>query len=184
MQVVFLPHSSRPATRISAAAASGAGHSFLFFLNLPRRIFHTSPSKAYTFCLFLRVYGYNITFSEGRFSAFAAGNKLNFKFSIVSARDLTQEQICAKFEWLKAVTKTRNFRRIPREDATLVQGSRNTAKADTTSEPLGRNARSGAPVKASMRDGYALTRVEPWNTLYPTPDFRQGMGLFLCPPRY
>ena len=49
--------------------------------------------------------------------------------------------------------KTRADRKIPREGATLVQGSRNTAKADTTSEPWGRNASSGAPVKASMSDG-------------------------------
>ena len=59
----------------------------------------------------------------------------------------------------------------------MVQGICTPAEDDTTSEPPGRNARTGAPVKASMSDGYAVTRVEPWNTLYPTPDF-QGVGLF------
>ena len=36
----------------------------------------------------------------------------------------------------------------------MVQGICNTAGDDTTSEPPGRNARTGAPVKASMSDGY------------------------------
>ena len=43
--------------------------------------------------------------------------------------------------------------KIPREDAILVQGGRNPAGNDTTSEPRGRNAPTGAPVKASMSDG-------------------------------
>ena len=43
--------------------------------------------------------------------------------------------------------------KIPREDATLVQGIRTPAGDDTTSEPQGRNALPGAPVKASMSDG-------------------------------
>ena len=94
---------------------------------------------------------------------------------------MTFRVLCAKFEGSNAVTKTCCFRRIPREAATLVQGSRNTAKTDTTSEPPGRNARTGAPVKASMSDGYAVTRVEPWNTLYPTPDL-SGDGIFLLSP--
>ena len=79
--------------------------------------------------------------------------------------------------------KTRNPRRIPREDATLVQGICNTARVDTTSEPPGRNARTGAPVIASM-SGFRIeaTRVEPWNTLYPTP-VSSGDGNFLYPPQ-
>jgi len=64
-----------------------------------------------------------------------------------------------------------------------VQGICNTAEIDTTSEPQGRNVLSGAPVTASMSDGYAVTRVEPWNTLYPTPDLCQGMGIFYTFPR-
>ena len=65
---------------------------------------------------------------------------------------LTSGRFYATFYMLKAVTKTRRFRRIPREDATLVHGSRNTAQTDTTFVPPGRNARTGAPVKAPMSD--------------------------------
>ena len=56
------------------------------------------------------------------------------------------------FLYKKAVMKTRGPGKIPREDAILVQGSRNPAGDDTTSEPQGRNALPGAPVKASMSD--------------------------------
>ena len=45
--------------------------------------------------------------------------------------------------------KTRACGKIPREDATLVQGICNPAVCDTTSEPWGRNALPGAPVIAS-----------------------------------
>ena len=49
----------------------------------------------------------------------------------------------------------------------LVQGICTPAGNDTTSELQGRNALTGAPVKASMSDGVrAVTRVEPWNTVY------------------
>ena len=54
------------------------------------------------------------------------------------------------FLYKKAVMKTRDPGKIPREGAILVQGIRNTAGDDTTSEPRGRNAPTGAPVKASM----------------------------------
>ena len=37
----------------------------------------------------------------------------------------------------------------------MVKGFRNTARHDTTSEPQGRNALPGAPVKASMSDGFS-----------------------------
>ena len=43
--------------------------------------------------------------------------------------------------------------KIPREEATLVQGFCNTAACDTTSEPPGGNTGTGTPVKASMSDG-------------------------------
>ena len=55
---------------------------------------------------------------------------------------------------LKAVMKTRLPGKIPREAATLVQGGCTPAGKDTTSEPRGRNAPPGAPVKASMSDGF------------------------------
>ena len=64
----------------------------------------------------------------------------------------------------------------------MVKGFCNTARYDTTSEPQGRNALPGAPVKASMSGSAGrATRVEPWNTLYPTPDF-QGVGIFYTLP--
>ena len=50
--------------------------------------------------------------------------------------------------------KTRADRKIPREGATLVQGIRTPADSDTTSEPQGRNALTGAPVKAPMSGFY------------------------------
>ena len=62
----------------------------------------------------------------------------------------------------------------------MLRGSCIPADGDTTSEPHGGNAMPGAPVKASMSDGYAVTRVEPWNTLYPTPVL-SGDGVFLYP---
>ena len=52
-----------------------------------------------------------------------------------------------------------------REEPTLVKRLCAERPADTTSEPWGRNAPPGAPVRASMSDGsIAVTRVEPWNT--------------------
>ena len=58
-----------------------------------------------------------------------------------------------KFFVENAMTKTRIPGKIPREDATMVQGGCNTAPDDTTSEPPGGNIGTGAPVKASMSDG-------------------------------
>ena len=52
---------------------------------------------------------------------------------------------------------------------------------DTTSEPPIGNDWTGAPVKASMSDGNAVTRVEPWNVYHPTPDL-QGVGIFYAFP--
>ena len=56
------------------------------------------------------------------------------------------------------------------------------ARPHTTSEPSVGNSRSGAPVKAPMSDSFfeTVTRVEPWNTLYPTPD-PSGVGIFYLP---
>ena len=44
--------------------------------------------------------------------------------------------------------------KIPREGAILVQGFRTPADSDTTSELPGGNTGTGAPVKASMSDGF------------------------------
>ena len=57
------------------------------------------------------------------------------------------------FLYKKAVMKTCDPGKIPREDAVLVQGSRNPAGDDTTSELRGRNAPTGAPVTVPMSDG-------------------------------
>ena len=66
----------------------------------------------------------------------------------------------------------------------MVQEACNPAGNDTTSELRVGNGLTGAPVIASMSDGYAVTRVEPWNTImYPTPDLFRG-GYFLCLPQY
>ena len=46
----------------------------------------------------------------------------------------------------------------------MVQEACNPAGDDTTSELQIGNGLPGAPVNASMSDGYAVTRVEPWNT--------------------
>ena len=47
------------------------------------------------------------------------------------------------FLYKKAVMKTRGPGKIPREDAILVQGSRNPAGDDTTSELRERKCRAG-----------------------------------------
>ena len=43
--------------------------------------------------------------------------------------------------------------------------------------------RRSRPLSRQWVTAKAVTRVEPWNTLYPTPDSVQGMGLFLYLPR-
>ena len=44
------------------------------------------------------------------------------------------------------------------------------------------NAIPGAPVKASMSDGYAVTRVEPWNAFCIPPLIHSGVGIFYTHP--
>ena len=65
--------------------------------------------------------------------------------------------MCRKYDKFfveNAMTKTCIPGKIPREDAILVQGVCNTALDDTTSEPPDGNIGTGAPVKASMSDGW------------------------------
>ena len=63
----------------------------------------------------------------------------------------------------------------------MVKGICTPARIDTTSEPPVGNGRTGAPVTVSMSDGpMAVTRVEPWNTLYPTPVL-SGDGIIFLP---
>ena len=75
--------------------------------------------------------------------------------------------------------------KIPREDATLVQGIRTPAGDDTTSEPQGRNALPGAPVNAPMSGGFQIRNqggtVEYCNYCIP-PLIFQGMGIFYTFP--
>ena len=62
----------------------------------------------------------------------------------------------------------------------LVRESGNTAPSDTTPELQVGNSLPVTPVTASMSGAArSATRVEPWNTMYPTPDFSGG-GYFLC----
>ena len=67
-----------------------------------------------------------------------------------SRRGLTFGEKCATFQHRKALTKTRAFGKIPREDAPVVKGTRTPAESDTTSEPQIGNGLPGAPVIASM----------------------------------
>ena len=55
--------------------------------------------------------------------------------------------------------------------------------ADTTSEPLTGNGQTGAPVKAPMSDGESRNQGGTVEYICIPPLFRQGMGLFLCPPQ-
>ena len=91
---------------------------------------------------------------------------------------------CAKIFLDKGCDEDTRAGKIPREDATLVQGIRNPAVTDTTSEPQIGNSLPGTPVKASMSDGnFAVTRVEPWNTFVSHPCF-SGVGIFYTLPQH
>ena len=76
----------------------------------------------------------------------------------------------------------------PRKDSQrgcrLVKGIRNTAGDDTTSEPQGRNALTGAPVKASM-SGSILKSNQGGTVEYVRipPLIFQGVGIFYTFPR-
>ena len=83
---------------------------------------------------------------------------------------LTLRKKYVRFFLVKAVMKTCFSGKIPREGAILVQGIRNPAGKDTTSELPGGNTGTGAPVKASMSGSACrATRVEPWNTFVSHP---------------
>ena len=66
-----------------------------------------------------------------------------------------------------------------------MEGSCTPARRDTTSEPQRRNALPDAPVTVPMSGGFmeTATRVEPWNTLYPTPDLFRGWVFFIPSPK-
>ena len=79
--------------------------------------------------------------------------------------------------------KTRRPGKILREGAILLQGFRNPAGVDTTSEPQAGNGPPGAPVNAPMSGSdFAATRVEPWNDFIIPPLFVQGVGFFIPSP--
>jgi len=82
-----------------------------------------------------------------------------------------------------AVRKTRGPGKIPREDATLVQGICTPAENDTTSEPRGRNALPGSPVKAAMSDGFGRNQGGTVEYICIPPLTSQGEGFFLFPKR-
>ena len=90
---------------------------------------------------------------------------LSFDIGFPPLKPLTFRKKYAKFLLEKSCDEDTRSGKIPREEATMVQGFRNTAACDTTSEPQGRNALPGAPVIASMSGPVrGTTRVEPWNT--------------------
>ena len=89
-------------------------------------------------------------------------------------------QNCGIFPLLKAVMKTRAHRNFP-ERGRLVQDLKAFLCVIPLLSRMRGNAIPGAPVKASMSDGYAVTRVEPWNVLHPTPDF-QGCDISILSP--
>ena len=92
------------------------------------------------------------------------------RISVFSQRDFPGKTIdFPKKLWFFSLGKSKDEDMRPRKDSQrgrhMVQGGCTPAGDDTTSEPQGRNALTGAPVKASMSDGFhAVTRVEPWNT--------------------
>ena len=57
------------------------------------------------------------------------------------------------FLFVKGCEEDTPVRKESQRGARLVQGFRSPAGEDTTSEPQGRNAPPGTPVKASMSDG-------------------------------
>ena len=68
--------------------------------------------------------------------------------------------------------------KIPREDATLVQGIRTPAAADTTSELTVGNGCPGAPVTASMSDGFCRNQGGTVEYFCIPPLIFQGVGIF------
>ena len=64
-----------------------------------------------------------------------------------------------------------------------MQGVRNTAGDDTTSEPQGRNALTGAPVKASMSGSYQSNQGGTVEYVCIPPLIFQGVGIFYTSPQ-
>ena len=63
---------------------------------------------------------------------------------------MTFRKFCGIFSVVKSCDEDTPFRKDSQRRSHLVQGFRAPAEKDTTSEPQGRNAPPGAPVKASM----------------------------------
>ena len=106
----------------------------------------------------------------------------SFSNCIVGPKDPTAAADDLFSGYKKAVMKTRGPGKIPREDAILVQGVRNTAGDDTTSEPRGRNATPGAPVKASMSDGASRNQGGTVEYFVSHPCFVRGWEFFIPSP--
>ena len=81
---------------------------------------------------------------------------------------LTFKKIYVKFS-LSAVTKTCVTGKIPREASVWCKDAVPLPVTIPLPSRVCGNATPGAPVKASMSDGYAVTRVEPWNTFVSHP---------------
>ena len=64
-----------------------------------------------------------------------------------------------------------------------MQGIRTPAGEDTTSEPQGRNALTGAPVKAPMSDGFCRNQGGTVEYFCIPPLIFQGVGIFIPSPQ-
>ena len=67
-------------------------------------------------------------------------------------------------------------------EARLVRGFCKTASHDTTSEPPGRNARMGAPITASMSDGFVRNQGGTVEYFVSHPCFVRGWDYFYAFP--
>ena len=74
------------------------------------------------------------------------------------------------------------IRKESQRGAHLVRGFRSPAGEDTTSEPQGRNALTGAPVKAPMSDGCCRNQGGPVEYFCIPPLIFQGVGIFYTFP--
>ena len=80
------------------------------------------------------------------------------------------------------MTKTCVDGKISREGALVLKGACTPAVDDTTSEPQGRNALPGAPVKASMSDGQGRNQGGTVEYFCIPPLIFQGVGIFYTFP--
>ena len=81
----------------------------------------------------------------------------------------------------KSCDEDTRLRKDSQREIRMVRGSRTPAASDTTSEPPGGNARTGAPVKASMSDGLCRNQGGTVECFCIPPLIFQGWDIFICP---